>query len=164
MIDKAGSISGAAKLQADYVVLRKLSLAEWPTRVFGGQKIEGLSRKRRSNSSGWHDSADRFAGIHVFRMPLGKFVEVGISNPIFPGSKLQRENGNLPHVKKRRHIVIVDLERERMHDILSIMESDNLILAATRNLTGLHCLKDGIQTICLRSRTGPACYGLVDAR
>ena len=96
-------------------------------------------------------------------MPLGELIEVGIAYPVTPWIEFQRKNRNLAHVEKCRHIVVVNLQRERVHDILRVVKGDDLILPAARNLPRLHGFKNGIEAIGLGCRAWAARYRLVDA-
>ena len=97
-------------------------------------------------------------------MPLGELIEVGITYPVAPGIEFQRKDRNLAHVEERGHIVVVNLQRERVHDVLCVVKSNDLVLATARDLPRFHHLKNGIEAIGLGCRTGTTRYRFVDAR
>ena len=95
-------------------------------------------------------------------MPLGELIDVGITYPVTPGIEFQRENRNLAHIEERGHIVVVNLQRERVHDILRIVKSNDFVVPTARNLPRFHHLKNGIEAIGLGCRTRATSYRLVD--
>ena len=87
-------------------------------------------------------------------MQLGEFIHVGVAYPVFPRRHFERENRKLPHVETTGNMVIVNLERERMENVLGIVQGNQLVFALARNLPGPHRAVDRIETIRFRGRAG----------
>ena len=87
-------------------------------------------------------------------MKFRKLIEVGIANPIRQRRQLEGENRNLPHVQNLGDIVIVNLQRERMQDVLGVVEGDDRVFAPARDFAGPHGVENIVQAIRLRGRPG----------
>ena len=85
-------------------------------------------------------------------MKLGKLVQIGIAHPMPQRRKLQRKNRNLPHVEKLGDIVVVNLQRERMQDVLGIVQGDDLVFAPTGDFARAHGAENRVQAIGLGGR------------
>ena len=62
------------------------------------------------------------------------------------------------------HIVVVNLQRERVQDVLGVMKRDDFVFTPPRNFARAHGLKNVIQAIGFGGRPVVGHDGLVDAR
>ena len=96
-------------------------------------------------------------------MQLGEFIHVGVAYPVFPRRHFERENRKLPHVKATRNMVIVNLEGQRMEDVLGIVQGNQLVFALARNLPGPHRAVDRVEAVRFRGRAGRTSHSHVHA-
>ena len=164
VVDESGLETRRRQLKPHHVILGEASLLKGISLVPRGEKIQRLARESSADSRRGHHTPDRFAGIHILRVKLGKFVEIGISHPVDPRRQLEGKDRQLAHVQLIGHIVVVNFERERMQDVLGIVQRDDAVFATAWNLTGGHRTVDPIQAIGFRGGTIMRHHRLVNPR
>ncbi len=115
--------------------------------VVGRQLVEHLTGEASADAGGRHDAAQLFADEHVLGMQLDEIINVSIARPVFEHGQFQSEDRHLGHIVAAGNKIIIDLEHQRMDDVLGVMDGDNFVFARARNFVEPHATVNPIQTI-----------------